>query len=95
MSLEQPVEIIEEALGFCTRTVTLNIGTSIPQHAHTEDHATLVCNGSVQAWVEGKNLGHFEAGQLIGVKAGKEHTYLSLSENTRLSCIFFDKSRGT
>jgi quercetin dioxygenase-like cupin family protein len=89
---EQPVERIEEALGFCTRTITLEkAGTCIPQHEHKDDHATLVCAGKARAWADGVCLGDFEPGALIPVKAGREHLFQALEDVTRLSCIFFDR----
>jgi quercetin dioxygenase-like cupin family protein len=83
--------MIEESLGFCTRTITLQKGIQVPQHAHSNDHATLVCNGKVRATVGDMVIGDFEWGQLIPVKAGVEHLFLALADDTRLSCIFFDR----
>lgn len=88
----QPVEMIEGELGFCTRTTTLEkAGTYIPQHSHPDDHATLVCNGEARAWVDGKWIGDFVPGQLVPVKAGREHVFQALKDMTRLACIFFEK----
>jgi quercetin dioxygenase-like cupin family protein len=88
--VEQPVEIIDGALGFCTRTIDLAKGLQIPQHAHKDDHATLVSYGLVRAFIDGKHVGDFGSGQLIGVKAGVGHLFLALTD-ARLTCIFFDK----
>jgi hypothetical protein len=44
----------------------------------------------VRAFIDGKHVGDFGSGQLIGVKAGVGHLFLALTD-ARLTCIFFDK----
>lgn len=88
----QPVEIINETLGFCSRMITLEkAGTYIPQHAHPDDHATLICAGRARGWVDGTWIGDFGPGDLVPVRAGHPHVFQALEDMTRLACLFFDK----
>ena len=63
------------------------VGTYLPQHSHTYDHATLVCHGSVRVWVDGKYLGLFSAPRAIEIKAHTKHLFEVMEPNTTLACI--------
>lgn len=82
------VERIEEVCGLYFRTMLLTYAnTTIPQHSHDHDHATLVCAGKVRVWIDGKHLGDYSAGMAIPIKAGAKHLFHSLEPMTRLSCV--------
>jgi hypothetical protein len=63
------------------------VGTYLPQHSHTYDHSTLVCHGSVRAWVDGRYLGKFDAPSAITIKAHSKHLFEVMEPNTTLACI--------
>jgi quercetin dioxygenase-like cupin family protein len=82
------VEFVEEKAGIYFRSVLLaKAGTVIPQHVHDHDHATFVGSGSVRLWVDGEWAGDVKAGHAIEIKAGREHLFQSLADNTLLACI--------
>jgi hypothetical protein len=61
--------------------------TVLPQHAHVHDHTTLVTNGSVRVWQDGKELGDFEAPAGIFIRAGVKHLFVTLEDGTVIYCI--------
>jgi hypothetical protein len=63
------------------------VGTYLPQHSHTYDHATLVCHGSIRAWVDGRYLGQFDAPSVIHIKANAKHLFEVMAADTTLACI--------
>lgn len=85
---DQPVERIEIVGNLYFRSVLLKKrGTSIPQHSHDHDHATLVCSGAARVWIGGVYHGDFEAGHAVEIKAGRQHVFQALEANTRLCCV--------
>jgi quercetin dioxygenase-like cupin family protein len=83
------VEFVEEMAGVYFRSVFLAFaGTTIPQHVHSEDHATLVGNGKARLYVDGKFKQDIEAGHAVVIEAGKKHMFEALEDNTRLICVW-------
>jgi len=81
------VEWIEEVCGLYFRSILLQEGMRVPQHAHDHDHATYIGAGEVRVSIDGKEFGVFKAGQAVPVKAGHIHEFLALKNDTRLACV--------
>lgn len=82
------VERIEDQCGIYVRSILLeDAGMRVPQHVHDHDHATLVCSGRARVWVDGDEIGDFDAGHLVPVLKGKRHEFQALLPMTRLACI--------
>lgn len=62
-------------------------GIFMGQHSHTWSHAHIVGSGALRVWIEGEELGDFEAGTCIDIEAGKKHILMSLKEDTRGFCV--------
>jgi quercetin dioxygenase-like cupin family protein len=62
-------------------------GTIVPQHAHCWDHTSLLARGSVNCWKDGVFDGKYDAPQMILIRAGVKHLFMSLEDNTILYCI--------
>lgn len=86
--MSEIVEFIETKGGIYFRSVLLSEGTSIPQHVHSEDHATFVGQGKARVFVNGKYVQDVEAGHAVEMKAGDAHVFQALENNTRLTCIW-------
>ncbi len=85
---DQPAENIEVVANIYFRSVLLkHAGLVIPQHSHGHDHATFVGSGKVRVWVNQEWKGDFEAGRAIEIKAGQNHLFRALEDNTRLTCV--------
>ena len=55
-------------------------------HKHTYDHITLLAKGSVRATV-GEATVEFKAPHLLVTRAGEEHSFVALEDDTILCCI--------
>jgi len=85
---EIPIEFIEEVAGLYFRSILLKYpGMVVPQHVHDHDHATYIGNGCARLYVDGVLKGDYPAGHAVEIKAGHEHTFVSLEPNTRLTCV--------
>lgn len=83
------VEFIEEKGGIYLRSIFLEqAGMKVPQHVHSEDHATLCAAGKARLYVDGVHECDVEAGHAVEVKAGKLHEFESLEPGTRLVCLW-------
>jgi quercetin dioxygenase-like cupin family protein len=83
------VEFVESIADVYFRSVFLAFkGTKIPQHKHDEDHATYVGQGKARLYVDGQFQQDIEAGHAVLVKAGKDHIFEALENNTRLTCVW-------
>lgn len=58
-----------------------------PQHSHKYEHHTVVAQGSIRAWRDGKLLGDFKGLSSLVIPAGAKHTFLSLEPDTLLFCV--------
>lgn len=94
MSIDEPrridpeVEWADEVCGIYFRTIVLpKKGDKVPRHSHHHDHATYVAMGSVKAWEEDECLGEFEAGEAIPMRAGYDHEFEALEDQTRIACV--------
>ena len=85
---EPLVENIVEAGGIYFRSIRLGeAGIHIPQHTHDHDHATLVCSGRAEGWCDGESMGNKGPGEVFEVKAGHQHSFMSLEHDTILVCV--------
>ena len=62
-------------------------GTYLPQHSHKWSHVTLVCHGSIRAWVDGEYLGVFTAMKALAIPANTKHLFEGMEDGTTLACI--------
>ena len=67
--------------------------TVITQHVHEHDHMTLVSQGQVEGWQDGKSMGIFTAPAIVKIPAGKKHGFTALTDNVVLCCLH--NLRGT
>jgi quercetin dioxygenase-like cupin family protein len=82
------VETVEEVAGLYFRSILIpEAGTWVPQHVHDHDHATYCGQGAAEMYVNGEWVRRVEAGQAVEIKAGKEHAFRAIENNTRLTCV--------
>lgn len=86
---EQPVETdIKMADGiFAKQILVKKRGTVLPQHAHAWDHVSFISAGAVTVHVDGELLGTFGAPAGIVIKAGMKHLFVTIADDTVISCI--------
>jgi len=76
------------------RAYTLKKAKSIAsQHVHTHDHITLLANGTVHFWQDEEDKGVYTAPAMLHVPAGKNHSFVALTDNVVLCCLH--NLRGT
>lgn len=82
-------EFIEEVEGIYFRSVFLPFkGMTIPQHRHDVAHPTLCGSGKARLYVDGRFCCDIEAGHAVPIKAGVDHLFEALEDDTRLTCVF-------
>ena len=82
------VEFIDEVAGLYFRTIVLQqSGARAHQHVHDYDHATVCGSGRAILYVDGTITRIVEAGEVVLVKANKEHYFEALAPKTRLICV--------
>lgn len=87
------IEFIDEVAGIYFRSIVLEkTGDVGEQHQHDHDHATYCGNGAAEYWVNGAWQCNVKAGHAIEVKAGQNHKFIALEDNTRLTCVHDVKS---
>lgn len=85
---DEIVELVDEVCGIYFRSILIpKAGTLVRQHAHDHDHATYCGSGRAAMFVNGVMVRHVDAGQAVAVKAGQEHSFAALEDNTRLTCV--------
>jgi len=90
---DQPVQFVDEVAGLYFRSILLEkAGFVVPQHVHDYDHASYIGSGAARLWVNGEWIGDYQAGHAIEIKAGKEHVFEALEDNTRIACVHDAKS---
>jgi quercetin dioxygenase-like cupin family protein len=72
---------------FAKQTMVPRAGSILKQHAHAWDHVSFVSRGAVRVWCDGVMLGDFEAPHGLMIKAGVEHQFGTLADDTVISCI--------
>jgi quercetin dioxygenase-like cupin family protein len=76
------------------RSYTLPKAKSVfAQHVHVHDHITLVSRGTIHAWQDGQDMGQFTAPAVITIPAGKQHSFMALTDDVTLCCLH--NLRGT
>jgi quercetin dioxygenase-like cupin family protein len=90
--MKEIVEFVEEKGGIYFRSVLLPKGMKVPQHVHDHDHATYCGQGKAIMLVNGEFAALLRAGHAVEVKAGLEHEFLALEDDTRLACVHDVKS---
>lgn len=82
-------EFVEEVEGIYFRSVFLPFkGMSVPQHRHDVSHPTYCGSGKARLYENGRFVCDVEAGRAVKVRAGVDHLFEALEDNTRLTCIF-------
>lgn len=82
------VETIHDICGLYFRSILVETaGERVEQHAHDHDHATLCGSGSAQYWENDIHVGDVKAGGAVLVRAGQKHAFVTLEDNTRLTCV--------
>jgi len=82
------VEFIDEVADLLFRTVVIErSGARMHQHVHDYDHATVCGSGRAILYVDGTITRIVEAGEVVLVKANKEHYFEALAPKTRLICV--------
>lgn len=71
-----------------------NKGDANEGHEHNYDHVTLLTNGSVRVYVDGKTS-DFVAPQMIYIKKGKIHHLEALEDNTIAFCVHALRDKET
>lgn len=88
--IEMPVQKIA---GIYFRSILLPTeGTWIPQYIHHHAHATYCGAGAADYYIEGVKSGSVVAGQAVEVEAFKRYAFMTTEPNTRLSCVYGEKS---
>lgn len=83
------VEFVQEVAGIYFRSVLLKKkGMRIPQHVHSESHATYIGAGKVRLYVDYDLACDVEAGNAVEIQAGKRHWFEALEDNTRITCVW-------
>lgn len=82
-----PAFIEPDVAGLYFRSVLIEkSGTSLLQHVHDHDHATFVGWGRARGWANGVWIGDKGRGEAFEIKAGQEHLFQALQDNTFLTC---------
>jgi quercetin dioxygenase-like cupin family protein len=84
----QPEQRIQIEGGIYARSVLLPKNTKIPQHTHPHDHATFVASGEAILYIDGELDRVCKAGDLVEIKGGKLHEFLTTEDNTLLVCLW-------
>lgn len=87
--MSEIVEFVEEKAGIYFRSILIpQEGTWVPQHTHSESHATFCGQGAAAVYVGGEYVARLEAGHAFEVEGGKDHAFRALMNNTRLTCVW-------
>lgn len=79
---------IYEADGLWIKQIEIDEADAlIPQHSHALSHLTLLTNGSLLVWKDGKFIGRYDAPCGIYIEAGVKHTFATLTDRTVLYCV--------
>ena len=87
--VEQPetVDIIMADGLFAKQTHVKRAGTVLPQHSHVWDHASFISHGAARVWKDALLIGDFQAPHGLMIEAHTKHTFMTLADNTVISCI--------
>lgn len=86
---EQPIEtdLTITADLFVKSYCIQKTGSFVPQHVHEFDHVSTIAYGGVKVWEDGNYRGERHAPVSFIIKAGVQHTFETLVDNTVLLCI--------
>jgi quercetin dioxygenase-like cupin family protein len=88
VAVPQPEEWFASVDGVFIKQILLEkAGYVCPQHVHKYDHHTMLAQGSIRLWKDGKHAGDYSAPIPILIRAGVEHTLMALEKNTICYCI--------
>jgi quercetin dioxygenase-like cupin family protein len=71
---------------YVKQMVFVKAGDEKEGHKHVFDHQTLLAKGSLKAEVNGQ-ISYFTAPQIIFIKAGLEHKFTAIEDNTVAYCV--------
>lgn len=85
----QPVEThFELADGVAVvSNLFVKAGAHLPQHTHEYAHSSMVANGRVKMWQDGKYLGEFGPGSIVVIPAHSKHIHQAQEDGTIVLCI--------
>ena len=72
---------------FIKQIMLAKAGYTVPGHAHTYDHTSMLASGKVRMWRNDQLVGDFEAPTGIKIEAHCRHQFTALTDNTILYCI--------
>ena len=72
---------------FIKQMLMEKVGTYVPQHSHSYEHASMLAYGAIRVWQNGELMGDFKAPIPINIPAETKHTFMSLEPNTVVYCI--------
>lgn len=86
--VEQPPEWQVSVDGvFIKQMVLAKVGHIVPQHVLAYDHHSMLAHGAVRLWADGQYAGDFVAPSPILIRAGVQHTFMALEDETIVYCI--------
>lgn len=86
--MHQPVGELTLFAGIFLKTWRVcEVGTLLPQHAHSYPHISLVVSGTVRVWAGAELLGDYVAPATIKVAAHTLHQFLTLTPDVVIACI--------
>lgn len=84
---------IKIVAGLFVRSTIMRADTYVRQHRHAHDHLSIVADGKVRIWQDGKLIGDFRAPHGVLIRAGVSHHFLAIERSTVL-CIHRIDSDG-
>jgi len=78
--------------GLYLRKMRLIPGESVVSHKHVYDHATIIASGTCLVWIDGKDSGLYEAGDILKVRANTQHRMEAQTSCEIICCHAVDPS---
>lgn len=77
-----------EANGIAIKQIVCQgVGTKIYQHVHEYDHLSLLTNGGVEVWIDGKHDCDAAAPAVLEIKSGVAHEFVTKTYHTVIYCV--------
>lgn len=61
--------------------------TIMPQHAHSYDHQTLLVQGVIDLYVDGRLMGRHRAPEVLTIEAHHKHAFRTVTPDVVLICV--------
>lgn len=72
---------------FLKQVGPLKQGMVVPQHVHAHDHHTVLVRGAVSVFADGAYQRDYRAPYPILIRAGTQHAFVALEDETLLLCV--------